>query len=155
MDGSSIAHLCGSRRTPLPPLRRGTSLAPNHIKTWTGALMAHLCGSRRTPLPPLTGNTSVAPNHIKTWTGAELHTSADHGRHLCHLSGVAPLRGGTHLWPEPLKNVGGSSYCTPLRVTEGTSRTSQVWRLCGSKPYKTLTAARIAHLCGSRRRRLQ
>ena len=151
MDGSSIAHLCGSRRTPLPPLRRGTSVAPKHRKMRKGAHMAHLCGSRRTPLPPLRGNTSVAPNHIKTWTGAELHTSVDHGRHLCHLSGVAPLRGGTHLWPEPLKNVDGR----PLRVTEGTSRTSQAWHPCGSKPYKTRTATRIAHLCESRMRRLQ
>lgn len=70
VDGSHIPHLCGFRKTPLPPLRRCTSVIPNRIKTWTGAHTAHLCGCRRTPLPPLKGGTSVARNLIKTKTGA-------------------------------------------------------------------------------------
>ena len=116
-------------------------MAPNLINTWTRAHTAHLCGSRRTPLPP--------------------------------------LRCG----PEPYKYVDGSSYCTPLRVPEDTSATSQGWHLRGTKPYKYVdgssyctrprvpegahlkpgtsrlqsylgiikTGAHIAHLCGSRR----
>ena len=97
-------------------------------------------------IKPKDGSAPLRPKTVQK-CGQELilHTSAAHGWHLCHFSGVPPLLVpnltktwtgahmghfcGSQMTPLPLlrggpkrhKNVGGSSFSTPLRVMEDTS----------------------------------
>ena len=97
-------------------------------------------------IKPKVGSAPLRPKTLQK-RGRELilHTSAAHGWHLCHFSGVPPLLvpnptktwTGAHMGhlcgsqrtplpllrggPKRYKNVGGSSFSTPLRVMEDTS----------------------------------